>query len=72
MCGGAILQSRISRLVFGVYDLKSGAAGSVINLFEIEDFNHRVDVTGGVLEKESKELLQAFFQGLRKNKKTIE
>ncbi len=69
MCGGAMIQSRIHRLVFGAYDPKGGACGSVINLFEEKGFNHRVSVTGGVLEEDCSKMLTGFFQELRKTKK---
>ncbi len=65
MCAGAIIQSRVSRLVFGTKDPKAGACGSVFNLPDERRLNHRVQVVGGVLERESQELLQAFFRGLR-------
>lgn len=65
MCAGAIIQSRVSRLVFGTKDPKAGACGSVFNLPDERRLNHRVQVLGGVLERESQELMQAFFRGLR-------
>ncbi len=65
MCAGAIIQSRISRLLFGASDPKAGACGSVFNLPEEPRLNHRVEVIGGVLERECQELMQAFFRRLR-------
>ena len=65
MCAGAIIQSRISRLVFATRDPKAGACGSVFNLPEEPRLNHRVQVLGGLLEKESQELIQGFFRRLR-------
>jgi tRNA(adenine34) deaminase len=65
MCAGAIIQSRISRLVFGARDPKAGACGSVFNLPEERRLNHKVEVSGGVLERESQELIQTFFRRLR-------
>ena len=65
MCAGAIIQSRISRLVFGARDPKAGACGSVFNLPAEPRLNHRVQVVGGVLEKASQELMQSFFRRLR-------
>jgi len=65
MCTGAIIQSRISRLVFGAKDPKAGACGSVFNLPDERRLNHRVEVVGGILEQESQELIQAFFRRLR-------
>ena len=65
MCIGAALQARISRLVFGAYDPKSGAAGSVYNLAEDERLNHRIEVIPGVMEEECRELMQDFFRTRR-------
>ncbi len=65
MCTGAIINSRISRLVYGAYDPKAGSCGSVINLFELP-YNHIPEVTSGVLEKECSEILSSFFRELRK------
>lgn len=65
MCAGAIIQSRISRLVFGARDPKAGACGSVFNLPEERRLNHKVEVSGGVLERESQQLIQTFFRRLR-------
>ncbi len=67
MCAGAIIQSRISRLVFATRDPKAGACGSVFNLPEEPRLNHRVQVLGGLLEKESQELIQGFFRRLRED-----
>ena len=67
MCAGAIIQSRISRLVFGARDPKAGACGSVFNLPEERRLNHKVEVSGGVLERESQELIQTFFRTLRED-----
>ncbi|MDC3417757.1 tRNA adenosine(34) deaminase TadA [Aquibacillus salsiterrae] len=65
MCAGAILQSRIPRVVFGAYDPKAGCVGSLLNLLQDDRFNHRAIVQGGVLEKECGKLLSDFFQALR-------
>jgi len=65
MCAGAIIQARVSRLVFGARDPKAGACGSVFNLPAEPRLNHRVEVIGGVMEKESQELMQNFFRRLR-------
>lgn len=65
MCAGAIINSRIKRLVFGAYDKKAGSCSSVINLFSLP-FNHKPEVLGGVLENESSALLKDFFKRLRK------
>lgn len=65
MCAGAIVQSRIDRVVIGCDSPKSGSAGSIINILENNEFNHQVEVTKGVLNKESTELLTRFFKELR-------
>ncbi|MBI5410655.1 MAG: nucleoside deaminase [Nitrospirae bacterium] len=65
MCAGAIIQSRITRLVFGAKDPKAGACGSVFNLPDERRLNHKVEVLGGVLERESQDLIQTFFRRLR-------
>ena len=64
MCAGAILNTRIPRVVYGASDRKFGACGSVCSLFSM-DFNHHPQVEAGLLEEESKALLQDFFQNLR-------
>ncbi len=69
MCAGAILQSRITRVVYGAKDEKAGCAGSLFNLLEDERFNHQVEVSAGVLEEESSQLLSDFFKQLRLKKK---
>ena len=65
MCIGAMVQARISRLVFGAYDPKAGAAGSAIDLADSPAFNHRFEVQGGVLADDCGELLQDFFKQKR-------
>ena len=67
MCAGAIINSRIKRVVFGCYDKKAGVYGSVMDLQEYP-FNHYYDVTGGVMEKECAQLLSDFFAALRLKK----
>ncbi len=62
MCSGAMVNARIDRLVFGAYDPKAGAAGSIINIANDDRLNHRLEVMGGVLADESGELLKKFFQ----------
>lgn len=68
MCAGAILQSRMKRVVFGAFDYKAGCAGTLMNLLEDERFNHQVEVTNNVLEKECGNLLRDFFRRLRAQK----
>jgi tRNA(adenine34) deaminase len=65
MCAGAIIQSRISRLVFGTWDPKAGACGSICDLTAETRFNHRVIVHSGILAEDCRHLLQQFFQKLR-------
>lgn len=65
MCIGAIILARIPRIVFGAWDPKAGACGSVFDLPSEQKLNHRVTVAGGVLEQESQALLQKFFKELR-------
>lgn len=65
MCAGAVLNARIERLVFGAYDDKSGAAGTVVDLLAPGLFNHTCRVTGGVLRTDCARLLSAFFQSRR-------
>lgn len=67
MCSGAIVNSRINRVVFGAFDPKAGCCGSIYNLVQDKNFNHRVkEVVGGVLEKECSGILSKFFAGKRK------
>lgn len=68
MCAGAIINSRIPRLVFGAKDTKAGSCGSVVNLFELP-YNHKPTVTYGILENECSSMLTEFFKNLRQNKK---
>lgn len=65
MCAGAIVQARITRLVFGAWDPKAGACGSILDIPSEPRFNHRVQVTGGLCKEESRELLQEFFRTKR-------
>jgi tRNA(adenine34) deaminase len=65
MCAGAIIQSRVERVVFGAWDPKAGAAGSLINILEFPLFNHRVEVLGGIMEQECANILKLFFRRLR-------
>ena len=65
MCAGAIIQSRISRLVFGTWDPKAGACGSICDLTAETRFNHHVIVHSGIMAEDCRHLLQQFFQQLR-------
>ncbi len=66
MCGGAIVNARIPRVVFGAFDQRAGVFGSAID-FNTLGFNHRPEITGGVLEAEAREVLSAYFKKKRKN-----
>lgn len=72
MCAGAMIHARIRRVVFGAYDPKTGAAGSVIDLFAEKKLNHHTTVTGGVLGTECASLLRAFFARRRQEAKIRE
>src|SRR4051812_39285558 len=65
MCAGALVNSRIERLVFAAYDPKAGFCGSLGNLVQDPRLNHRLEVTGGFEEQRSRDLLQQFFRSLR-------
>ncbi|GAA0608866.1 tRNA adenosine(34) deaminase TadA [Virgibacillus siamensis] len=69
MCAGAIVQSRIKRVVYGAPDRKAGCAGTLMNLLNEERFNHQVEVTSGVLGEECGQLLTDFFKELRQQRK---
>lgn len=64
MCAGAMIQSRVRAVYYGVHDTKAGVAGSIINLFELP-FNHKVHVESGILAEESQKMLKNFFKRLR-------
>lgn len=64
MCAGAIINSRLRRLVYGAKDEKAGSAQSVINLFDFP-FNHKPQITSGIMEDECKDILSSFFKKLR-------
>ena len=65
MCAGAIVQARIDKVVIGSMNPKAGCAGSVLNLLEMDGFNHKVEVERGVLEEECSTMLSGFFKELR-------
>ena len=69
MCAGAIIQSRIKKVYIGTLDEKTGACGSVLNLFKDYKFNHNVEVEYGILKNECEEILKKFFKELRELKK---
>lgn len=69
MCAGAIVQARIPRVVIGSMNAKAGCAGSVLNILEMDQFNHQCQVTRGVLEEECSSMLSDFFSRLRKKQK---
>lgn len=66
MCAGAIIQSRIERVVFGAFDPKAGCAGTLYNLLSDARFNHRAEIIAGVREEECSKLLRRFFKDKRK------
>jgi tRNA(adenine34) deaminase len=65
MCAGALVHARVERVVFGAADPRTGAAGSVFNLLQSEELNHRAEVMGGVMAEESSTLLCEFFRNKR-------
>ena len=69
MCAGAIVQARISEVVIGAMNPKAGCAGSVLNLLNMQEFNHQVKITYGICEEECSCILKEFFSGLRKRLK---
>jgi len=69
MCAGAILLAKVGRVVFGSYDAKMGAAGTLFNLLDNPKLNHRVEVIGGVMEEKTTELLKDFFAKARYERK---
>ncbi len=69
MCAGAIIQARIPKVVIGCMNPKAGCAGSVLNLLQMDGFNHKAEVERGVLEEECSELLKRFFSELRERRR---
>ena len=72
MCAGALVNARVERLIFGAYDPKAGFCGTLGNLVQDPRLNHRLDVEGGVEEERARELLQRFFQQLRRQPEKTE
>ncbi|HEX3075955.1 MAG TPA: tRNA adenosine(34) deaminase TadA [Lachnospiraceae bacterium] len=72
MCSGAIVQARMKEVVIGSMNAKAGCAGSILNLLQMEQFNHQVEVVTGVMESECSEMLKQFFRRLREEKKVKE
>lgn len=68
MCAGAIVQSRIKKLVIACRSDKSGSCGSIINVLDNDNFNHKVDIVYGVMEEESKNIISNYFKEIRKRK----
>lgn len=69
MCSGAIVQARIPRVVIGCMNPKAGCAGSILNILQVPQFNHQVEIIKGVLEEECSTLLTSFFKELRMRNK---
>lgn len=65
MCSGAIVQSRMDKVVIGTMNPKAGCAGSILNILNMEEFNHQVEIQKGVMEDECTDLLKRFFKELR-------
>lgn len=71
MCAGAVVLSRVDKVVFGAFDPKGGCTGTLMNLLQEERFNHQAEVVSGVLGEECGEMLSAFFRKLRRQKKDM-
>ena len=69
MCAGAIVQARIKKVYIGCMNPKAGCAGSIMNLLQVDKFNHQVEMEKGILEEECSNLLKDFFRNLRKKQK---
>ena len=69
MCSGALIHSRLNNLYFGAYDLKTGACGSRFNILGSSEYNHIVNVTGGILKEECQNIISDFFKARRKMQK---
>lgn len=68
MCAGAILQSRIERVVFGAFNNKGGCCGSILNILNDERFNHRAEIISGILEEDCQKIMKDFFKNIRNKK----
>ena len=69
MCSGAVVQSRMKKVVIGCMNPKAGCAGSILNLLQMEEFNHQVELEIGVLQEECSDLMKQFFKELREKKR---
>lgn len=69
MCSGAIVQARVKRVVVGCMNPKAGCAGSILNLLDMKEFNHQVELTTGVCEEECSQMMKQFFKELREKQK---
>ena len=69
MCAGAIVQARIPKVVIGAMNPKAGCAGSILDMFQIKEFNHQVESVDGVLQEECQLMVKNFFKELREKKK---
>ena len=72
MCSGAIVQSRMSRVIVGCMNPKAGCAGSILNLLQMEEFNHQVELETGVLGEACSQMMKTFFKELRESKKNAD
>ena len=70
MCSGAIVQSRMKKVVIGCMNPKAGCAGSILNLLQMEEFNHQVELEIGVLGEECSNMMTSFFKELREKKRS--
>ena len=69
MCSGAIVQARVKKVVVGCMNPKAGCAGSILNLLQVDQFNHQVELATGILEEECSEMMKSFFKELREKRK---
>ena len=72
MCAGAIIQARVKRVVTACMNPKAGSVGSILNLFEIDGYNHQPEFVNGIMEEECSDMLKNFFKELRLSKKRCE